>query len=208
MSGTNNLERVSIRNLLCSDSQRAEPWTVPALTQDEVGGAGTSTSASRRSRDAAWGAATRTTEEDTQSGDSRQRILRADELQGASAGQRKGMRRRRQLFTVEEDRVLLERIRQHGAVKWNEHARFFPGRTPGQLRARWAHVLRFESPQRAFTPQEDACILRMYEQHGSSWALIARSLRDRSDNAVKNRFHRLRRSISGSTPRDESQHGS
>mmetsp|Transcript_10128 Transcript_10128/g.21226 ORF Transcript_10128/g.21226 Transcript_10128/m.21226 type:complete len:165 (+) Transcript_10128:125-619(+) len=108
-------------------------------------------------------------------------------------------RRRRRLFTPDEDRLLRERVWVHGAFNWVEHSKFFENRTPGQLRARWAHNLRFESSVVPFSQEEDRIILHLQSQLGNRWAHIAGQLESRSDNAVKNRFHCLQRTLQGTT---------
>eukprot|EP00182_Erythrolobus_australicus_P005212 CAMPEP_0185838026 /NCGR_PEP_ID=MMETSP1353-20130828/12382_1 /TAXON_ID=1077150 /ORGANISM="Erythrolobus australicus, Strain CCMP3124" /LENGTH=169 /DNA_ID=CAMNT_0028537029 /DNA_START=510 /DNA_END=1019 /DNA_ORIENTATION=- len=102
-------------------------------------------------------------------------------------------RRSRRPFTAEEDDKLRKLVARDGARNWSAHAAKFEGRAAVQLRARWAHVLRFGTSHIPFTPEEDALILQAQRERGNCWAAISRLLYERSDNAVKNRFYQLSR---------------
>uniref|UniRef100_A0A7S0T522 Myb-like domain-containing protein n=1 Tax=Erythrolobus madagascarensis TaxID=708628 RepID=A0A7S0T522_9RHOD len=119
-------------------------------------------------------------------------ISKSSRLQRSKRSEQK---KRCRLFTPKEDQLLRERVQMHGAFDWVQHAKFFENRTPGQLRARWAHNLRFDSFLVPFSPEEDRKILQLHIQLGNRWAQIAGQLENRSDNAVKNRFHCLRRML-------------
>jgi hypothetical protein len=46
-----------------------------------------------------------------------------------------------------------------------------------------------------WTPVEDALLFQMYTSNGSKWAMMTKVLHGRTDNAIKNRFHHLRRRL-------------
>mmetsp|Transcript_4465 Transcript_4465/g.7823 ORF Transcript_4465/g.7823 Transcript_4465/m.7823 type:complete len:176 (-) Transcript_4465:130-657(-) len=98
----------------------------------------------------------------------------------------------RRIWTASEDELLLHLVGKEGPRKWNRLAKYFDGRTGGQLRARWAHTLSGKDSKEPFTPEEDMFILQAQALYGNCWAEIARKMPHRVDNSVKNRFRLLK----------------
>ncbi|KAL6645948.1 hypothetical protein ACP70R_017556 [Stipagrostis hirtigluma subsp. patula] len=92
-------------------------------------------------------------------------------------------------WTAEEDEALRREVRAHGGQNWAAIAAALPGRGAKSCRLRWCQHLAPELDSRPFTPEEDALIVEQHRAHGNKWATIARYLRGRSDNAVKNRWN-------------------
>jgi hypothetical protein len=92
-------------------------------------------------------------------------------------------------WTQEEDEALRRGVREHGAKNWDTIARTLPGRASKSCRLRWCQHLAPELDSRPFTAEEDAEIIEKQREFGNKWATIARHLRGRSDNAVKNRWN-------------------
>jgi hypothetical protein len=92
-------------------------------------------------------------------------------------------------WTQEEDEALRSGVREHGPRSWDAIARAVPGRAPKSCRLRWCQHLAPDLDSRPFTPQEDEEIIQKQREFGNKWATIARYLRGRSDNAVKNRWN-------------------
>jgi hypothetical protein len=90
-------------------------------------------------------------------------------------------------WTTDEDRQLIE-IMAENFKSWGKVSELMPGRTSKQCRERWNNYLRPDVVHSVFSEREDGIILSMQEELGNKWALIARALPGRTENAVKVRF--------------------
>lgn len=91
-------------------------------------------------------------------------------------------------WTPFEDQHLLHAIEIHGK-QWTRVSEHVPGRNGKQCRERFNNHLDPSLNRGPFTPAEDAIIIAEYKARGPRWSDIARRLRNRSDNHVKNRAH-------------------
>ncbi len=103
--------------------------------------------------------------------------------------------RRRQKFTPEEDKRLIELVNEHGESNWVLIASLMENRTVRQCRERWKHYLSVSGTgNKPFSPEEDEVILKKVEELGHKWTKIAAFLPGRSDLNIKNRwFNFIRR---------------
>ncbi|KAL1925056.1 uncharacterized protein VTP21DRAFT_4710 [Calcarisporiella thermophila] len=96
-------------------------------------------------------------------------------------------------WTAEEDRYLLSLVNELGPEKWVLIASRLGTRTGKQCRERWHNHLDPTIDKSPFTPEEEALVFKLYEQMGSKWAEIARTMAcygvRRSDNQLKNLYN-------------------
>ena len=82
--------------------------------------------------------------------------------------------------------MLLQLVNLHGAHNWVRISQTIQTRSPKQCRERFHQNLKPNLNHEPITPEEGLLIEQMVAEMGKRWAEIARRLRGRSDNAVKN----------------------
>nr|CAB3447249.1 unnamed protein product [Digitaria exilis] len=83
-------------------------------------------------------------------------------------------------WTAQEDKLLVEYVRQHGEGRWNSVAKLTGLKRSGKsCRLRWVNYLRPDLKRGKITPQEESVILELH-------ALWGNSLPGRTDNEIKN----------------------
>ncbi|XP_062153267.1 transcription factor WER-like [Alnus glutinosa] len=91
------------------------------------------------------------------------------------------------LWTKEEDRMLMECVKQHGEGQWNHVAKKTGLKRCGKsCRLRWMNYLSPNVKLGDFTEQEEDLIIRLHNLLGNRWSLIAKRVPGRTDNQVKN----------------------
>lgn len=100
------------------------------------------------------------------------------------------------IWTIKEDSYLTQLV-QNGTqpTKWSEVALEMGDRTGKQCRERYLNHLTPKLRVEQWSPQEDAELCKLYLILGTKWALMAKILKGRTDNNIKNRFHHLRRRL-------------
>jgi hypothetical protein len=89
----------------------------------------------------------------------------------------------------QEDQAIIDYVRDNGSHSWVICAQFVPGRTPKQCRERWCNFLDPDMSLAPWTPEEDATLISLHKKYGNQWARISGIMRNRSANAVKNRWN-------------------
>ena len=89
-------------------------------------------------------------------------------------------------WSQQEDLWLLRLVHTTGAHNWVRIASVIQTRSPKQCRERFHQNLKPSLNHEPITPDEGIIIERLVGEMGKRWAEIARRLRGRSDNAVKN----------------------
>ena len=95
----------------------------------------------------------------------------------------------------EEDNKLLSLYEKYGK-NWAAISKEMPHRTGKQIRDRFLNSLDSKFQRGKFTEEEDQAIIKYYKIYGNSWAKIAKKLKTRTGDMVKNRFYSsLKKSI-------------
>ena len=79
-------------------------------------------------------------------------------------------------WTEEEDKKLMELVKEVGAKRWTHIAGELPGRNGKQCRERWHNHLNPSITKRAWNVEEDRTILECHMSMGNKWAGIAKYL--------------------------------
>jgi len=106
-----------------------------------------------------------------------------------------------------EDAIILSSVPAHGH-KWRWIASKLRGRSEQAVRNRYCRLMRAQGldAQGSWTKEEDACIMASVSEFGNKWTVIsARCLPSRSEDAIRNRYTRLKRAQEATPhPRPES----
>jgi hypothetical protein len=80
-------------------------------------------------------------------------------------------------------------------TKWSDVALRVGDRTGKQCRERYLNHLTPKLRVEEWSAQEDVTLCKLYQIMGSKWAVMAKIIKGRTDNNIKNRFHHIRRRL-------------
>ena len=98
-------------------------------------------------------------------------------------------------WTLEEDKLLMDWIKQNGAKNWTKCAHFIPGRSGKQCREHWNNSLNTEIVKGNWSSEEDFLIMKFYQKLNGSWKKMIPIFKSRTENSIKNRFYSQLRKI-------------
>lgn len=98
-------------------------------------------------------------------------------------------------FSPRNDAKLVRLVNQHGTNKWKHIARCFKNKTAKQCRNRWMNYLSPSITRGTWTEEEDALILRNFEQYGPKWVKMQEDMPKRTANDIRMRYLKLHRRI-------------
>ena len=96
---------------------------------------------------------------------------------------------RRMLFSKEEDERLKYLVKHFGNHEWEKIKSYMPYRSSRQCRERYEGYLSPSINKEKFSDEEDLIILDKFSEYGTKWTKIAKFLKGRSGNQVKNRYN-------------------
>ena len=88
----------------------------------------------------------------------------------------------------EEDLEIVDLVTKYGK-QWSKISKLIKTRNGKQIRDRYINVLDPQVKKGKFSEEEDKNLIRLYYEHGSRWATIAKYFQNRTADMVKNRFH-------------------
>ncbi|EAY09222.1 Myb-like DNA-binding domain containing protein [Trichomonas vaginalis G3] len=96
-------------------------------------------------------------------------------------------------FSEEEDRKLIQIVQTMGTNDWKKIAAHLKTRNARQCRERWNNYINPDLNESEWTVDEDELLIKLQKEYGTAWNKIAKYFDKRSDNALRNRWMRLKR---------------
>lgn len=99
--------------------------------------------------------------------------------------------RQRQIFTLDEDKHLLELVEEFGQ-DWRKIAKSMTNRSTRQCRERYRNYLAPDIKNGPWTNEEDHLLEHKVMELGQRWSMIAKFFPTRSDINIKNRWSSIK----------------
>ena len=97
-------------------------------------------------------------------------------------------KKKRKLFTSEEDAFLKYLVSQYGTHNFRKIASMMKNRTARQIRERYKNYLSPELVNGPWNYLEDQLLIQKYRELGQKWSLIVKFFPTRSEINIKNRW--------------------
>jgi hypothetical protein len=104
-------------------------------------------------------------------------------------------RRKRNMFTREEDQMIIDFVYHRKKVNWLEIESIIKTRTARQCRERWKNSLSPILTKQLWTLEEDNLLKKLVEQQGQKWAILQQYFPGKTDVHIKNRYQLLNRHL-------------
>lgn len=99
-------------------------------------------------------------------------------------------------WSASDDKKLIQLVAKGSQpTKWSDMAQMMTERSGKQCRERYLNHLKPKLRFEEWTPEEDVQLCELYHGMGSKWAIMAKIIKGRTDNNIKNRFHHIRRRL-------------
>ena len=100
-------------------------------------------------------------------------------------------KKKRHIFTPEEDERLKRLVADKGVYKWEEISLEMNGLNARQCRDRWTYYLNPNVISKPWTKEEETRLLQLVQIMGNCWVQIARRFKGRTDIQIKNKYNSL-----------------
>jgi hypothetical protein len=104
-------------------------------------------------------------------------------------------RKRKTVFTKEEDQIILDFVDKFGSSRWERIENLISTRTSRQCRERWKNFLSPNIVHKEWTSDEDLLLENLVSQNGRKWSNFVQFFPGRTDVLIKNRYSMLMRHI-------------
>jgi hypothetical protein len=104
-------------------------------------------------------------------------------------------RKRKAVFTKEEDQIILDFVDKFGSTRWERIENFISTRTSRQCRERFKNFLSPNIVHKEWTSDEDLLLESLVSQNGRKWSNFVQFFPGRTDVLIKNRYSMLMRHI-------------